>query len=697
MVIKPDRTKIARLNNERYNYVVQRGHTDFCEQARRLDDMYLGAGKQWLDADRQYLEENGRRPIEINEVFDAVNTALGHQIANRVDISYRPRGMGADDDLATALSKVAMQLADNNGYQFVETDVFTDGIIQRRGYFEFRLDFDDNLRGEIRLDSLDPMDVIPDPDAKTYDPDGWKDVIITRWWTLDEIEGHYGDKARRQVESKLDGLSEEDWGEADLDGVRRARIGGESDEAVGSLYEFVEKDGGDDLATISVRIVDRQHWRTTLTKVAVYPTGDIRIIEDATHAQLQHAKQQGAILLNRPMRRVRWTVSTACDVLLHDDWSPFRHFSVIPYFPFFRRGRMVSLVDNLVGPQEMLNKAASQFLHVINTTANSGWIVEAGSLVNMDTEDLETEGAKTGLVLEYEKGTTKPEKIQPNSIPTGIDKLITLGSEKIRMVSGISDAMRGNTPASASGVAIQSLQFGSQLSLSVPLDNMSRTRRFVGQRFLELIQAHMTEPQIFRITETGANGEEKSSDLPINWTSESGEMLNNLTIGEYDAVVTTQPSQITFQNSQFQQAEALKKLIPGFPDDVLVRYSSLADKRAVIEQMNEARKNAGANPLDDAKAKLANSQAVNKSIESLYSAIKTAALLRSDPALAAIADMLAKSGGFVDADMAPIYPEVPGQAVPGLAVDPVNNTNPITPPNPGRGINAGIEAAGAVS
>jgi hypothetical protein len=695
MVIK-DRTDIARRNNERYNYVVQRGHTEYCEIARRLDDMYMGAGKQWLDADRQYLEENGRRPIEINEIFDAINTALGHQIANRVDISYRPRGMGADDDLATSLSKVAMQLADNNGYQFVETDVFADGIVQRRGYFEFRLDFDDNLRGEIRLDSLDPMDVIPDPDAKTYDPDGWKDVIITRWWTLDEIEGHYGKAKRRKVEEKLDGLAEEDWGEADLDGVRRARIGGDSDEPVGSLYEFVEKDGEDARATISVRIVDRQHWRTTMTKVAVYPTGDIRIIEDATPAQLQHARAQGAIILNRPMRRVRWTVSTACDVLLHDDWSPFRHFSIIPFFPFFHRGRMVSLVDNLVGPQEMLNKAASQFLHVINTTANSGWIVQAGSLTNMDTDDLETEGAKTGLVLEYSKEYEAPVKITPNTIPSGIDKLITLGSEKIRMVSGISDAMKGNTPASASGVAIQSLQFGSQLSLSVPLDNMARTRRFVGQRFLEMIQAHMTEPQIFRITETGANGEKKSSDLPINWTGENGEMLNNLTIGEYDAVVTTQPSQVTFQNSQFQQAVELRKLLPEFPGDVLVRYSSLADKRDILEQMAEARKNAGANPLDDAKAKLATSQAVNKSIESLYSAIKTAALLRSDPALAAIADILAKSGGFVDADMAPIYPAVEGAPTPA-AGDPVNNTNPITPPNPGRGVNAGIEAAGVVS
>lgn len=695
MASKHDRnTDIARANNERYSVVAQRGHVQYCQRARINDDMYLGGGRQWDAQDAALLEEQGRKPIEINEIFDAVNTALGHEIANRVDISYKPRGMGADDDTAQTMSKVAMQIADNNDYQYLETEVFTDGLIQERGFLELSLDFDQNVRGEIRAGVLDPMDVIPDPDAKGYDPDTWNDVTITRWWTLDDIEGNYGRAIRDQVESKVHALSDNDWGESEMDGTQRAKFGME--DSVGSTYDFVEMGAGtrkDDMGRVRVRVVDRQHWRTVLTTIAVFPTGDIRAIEDASEQQIQNALRAGAMTYKRPMKRVRWTISTFSDVLLHDDWSPFKHFTVIPFFPYFRRGQSVGLVTNLIGPQEMLNKAASQYLHIINTTANSGWLVEEHSLANMDVEDLEADGAKTGLVIEFKAGTkNKPEKIQPNTVPTGIDRLIDLGSQKIRMVSGISDAMRGQTPPSASGIAIQSLQFGSQLSLSVPLDNLGRTRKMFGQRLLQLIQQNMNEEQIFRITETDNLGKPQTTELVLNQMQGDGSILNDLTLGEYDTIVTTQPSQVTFQNSQFQQALELKKVVPGFPDEFLIRYSNLADKQQVMETMAEAKRNAGVNPLDEARASLAKAQATGKLVESLYSAIKTAATLRQDPALATLADVIAKSAGFVDADAAPIYPAEQAAAAGPPVVAPGNNTNPVTPPNPERGINEGLEA-----
>src|SRR5690554_3386633 len=82
---------IARRNWARYEYGKQRGHAEYCEHALRLEGMYVGGGRQWDEADREQLEEEGRKPFELNEIFDAINTALGHQIQNRVDISYRPR------------------------------------------------------------------------------------------------------------------------------------------------------------------------------------------------------------------------------------------------------------------------------------------------------------------------------------------------------------------------------------------------------------------------------------------------------------------------------------------------------------------------------------------------------------------------------------------------------------------------------
>lgn len=72
----------------------------------------------------------------------AVNAAIGYQISNRMDISFRPRGMGADDDLATVHSKIAMQIADRNHLHWRETEVFADGLIQQRGFYDVRIGFE---------------------------------------------------------------------------------------------------------------------------------------------------------------------------------------------------------------------------------------------------------------------------------------------------------------------------------------------------------------------------------------------------------------------------------------------------------------------------------------------------------------------------------------------------------------------------
>lgn len=682
----------ARANWARYEYGKQRGHFEYCKQAIHNERMYLGRGLQWDDADRAFLEdEQGRKAVEFNEIADAVNTALGNHIQNRVDIAYRPRGSGANVERAATLSKVGMQICDNNDYRHKESQVCADGFIQQRGYLDLRVDYNENLQGEIVIEDLDPLDVIPDPDGKSYDPDSWKDVIVTRWMSLDDIELRYGRRARLNTISMLTAECEgdEDFGEGELDGVRRSKFG--MDESLEPDWE--DRDFGEGDGSVMVRVIDRQHWKMVRAQVALFPTGDIRIMEDATEQQIQHALRAGAMLFKKVVRRIRWTISTYGNALLHDGWSPFQHFTVIPFFPFFRRGQTRGLVDNAIGPQEMLNKAISQYLHIINTTANSGWIVQQNSLTNMSTEDLYDQGAETGLVLEYAKGTDKPEKISPNTVPTGIDKLVSLGSQKIRTVTGISDALRGQAPAGQSGRAIQSLQFGSQLSLAVPLDNLARTRHLFAKRLLKLIQQFMDTPQVMQIVQRGADGGENTEELALNMPQDDGSVLNDLTIGEYSVVVTEQPNAITFENSQFEQAMAMREKGILIPDDVVIRYSSLAEKNDIVKRMQDQAQKV--NPEAQAKAELAlaqamlaRSQAVVKGVEALFSALRASGLLRADPALAGIADMLARSAGFVDQDQAPIFPanvaQGPTPAAPA-------NTNPLTPDNPQAGATSGIE------
>ncbi len=684
-----DRSLIEK-NWLRYQYGKNRGHETYIETARFLEGMYLGGGEQWSDEDKQALKEAGKPFFEFNQILPKINAALGYQISNRMDISFKPRGGATDQALATIMSKVAMQVADNTHLQWKETQVFADGLIQQRGFFDIRMSYDDNMMGEIRVETLDPMDVIPDPDAKDYDPDTWQDVIITRWLTLDEIEGLYGTEKRSEVEGQNN--SDADFGD-ELEDEERNKFGMES---VGGEYGTeVQGDG-----TRRYRVIDRQAWRIENSDVLITLEGDIRPINDLSPLRVQAIEAQGAIKTKRRIRRVRWTVTT-CNTVLFDDWSPFNHFTVVPFFPLFRRGKTRGLVDNAVGPQQMVNKSLSQFVHIVNTTSNSGWITWANTLHNMDEQDIEDRGSETGLHIQVKKDTPTdkmPRKIQPNQIPQGMDRIIERGSHMLENATSINDAMVGNQGREVSGIAIQSRQHAAQQQLSVPLDNLARTRNMLAGRMLDMIQNYYDNPRIMRITETDAQGKEITEELQLNQPMDDGGILNNLTLGEYDIVITEVPTQITFENSQFMQLmEMIDKGAP-IPWSFVLRHSNLAKKQDIIEALEQQQQNQ-TDPLTEAKVKLTEAQAmkaareaVNKAVESQYSAIQTAGVIEQTPQTSPLADSLLRSAGYEDQDAAPIVPEYQqGAEYAPVAPDVPTNTNPLTPANPAVGMNAGIE------
>lgn len=693
---------VARQNWLRYEYVRGRGHTQYCETARRNENYYLGDGLQWDHEVREGLEAQGRPAVEINEILGAVNAACGYQIANRMDITCAPKGQGADDLTAKALNLTFKSELDRLKFRWIESQVFADGQIEQRGYFDLRISTNDNMQGELALCSLDPMDVIPDPDAKSYDPDDWQDVIVTRWLTGDEIEMFWGSTARAAIEA-YNPEGEQDFGDGETDGTERSRFG---DNRTASTYDAQLLDAG----IRRYRVIDRQHHRYEWATVAIYPTGDVVTIDNAaTSLDLQRMMQENVTVTRRRMKRVRWTV-TCCDTVLSDDWSPYRHFTVIPYFPIFRRGRTRGMVDNAISPQDVINKGTSQTLHIINSTANSGWTVEEDSLANMDIEDLEDQGSSTGLVVEYKKGSGKPEKIRANEIPTGLVQLVETAKANFKAVTGINESMLGVGDQDMSGVAIQSRQFAAQQQLAVPLDGLSRTRHMFAMRALEMFQDYYTDQREFRITEMDEFGELKQKTATINEVQPDGSVLHDFTIGKYDIVVTDQPMQITFDNSQFEQIRSMRKdMGVRIPDPLVVRYSNLADKGEVIRAMEQ--QPAQTDPLAEAKAgteqakqeqlrasaaqstaqtKLLEAEAVNQNVTAMYSATRAAAEVAAMPQIASVSDELLRSAGFIDADAPPIVPSIPeGAQIPAPPAS--ESTHPLTPPHPDVGVNAGIE------
>jgi len=558
----------------RYAWLRDNGHLEAVEKMTKCEDFF--AGLQWDKNDMALLKASRRPALTINKIISTISNVLGEQIFNRTDITFRPRNEGATSEVADALTKVFMQIADNNQLSWVRSDVFCDGVVGSRGFFDVRLDFTDSLRGEVRIEQLNPKNVLIDSDADEYDPDKWGDVIVTKWMSPDQIELLYSKTDADLLKGRTESYFPYGYDAIDRE---RDRFGAPRSQYI---YGMSEAESGN---ARNIRVIERQ-WKK-LDKVLHFVdvvTGDTRQVPDDWDEERlqQHLAQNPNLTTTKKLiQRIRWTV-VADNVVLHDDWSPYKHFTVVPYFPYFRRGRTLGLVENLLGPQELLNKVSSQELHVVNTTANSGWKVKRNALANMSIAELEQRGAQTGLVLELDE-IDHADKIQPNQIPSGLDRISYKAEEHIKTISGVSDYMQGFAREDVAAKSVNANKQSGQANLAKVMDNMNRTDFILARNILDMVQEYYTEQRlIFITTDRLTNATEQ---LMVNQPTPEGQIVNNLTLGEYAVVVTNQPERDTFEDSQFDQAMALVEKGIQIPQTFIIQASRLKNKAEIVKSM----------------------------------------------------------------------------------------------------------------
>ncbi len=567
----PIDTALATKQWTRYAWCRDNGHAQFVQKAEKCDAFFRG--DQWDKADKARLENERRPALTINKILSTISNVMGEQIYNRAETSFRPRS-GAPTEVADILTKVFKQISDNNQLDWKRSDMFADGAITSRGFLDVRIGYGDSMQGEVVIDNLNPKNVIIDPDGEEYDPDSWSEVFTTKWVTADDIAVLYNTEDAEYLRNR-----EQSFFPYGYDSIQayRDRFG----DRFNPMYN-----GDYDNSTVlrNIRLIERQYRMLDRQKHFVDPaTGDMRPIpDDFGRDKIAYIVSQfGLEVTTKLVRRIRWTV-IADNVRLHDDWSPYKHFTVVPYFPYFRRGTTIGLVENLLGPQELLNKVSSQELHVINTTANSGWKVKSGNLTNMTVEELEQKGAQTGLVVEVNE-IDGIEKIQPNQVPTGLDRITYKAEEHIKTISGVSDSMQGFDREDVAAKAIQAKRQAGSTNLAKPLDSLTRTDHILARNVLDLVQQFYTEERILTITHDQATGETET--FAVNQVTPEGQIINDLTLGEYDVVVSSVPRRETLEDSQFEQAVALREMGVMIPDSVLIDSSRLMNKKEVIKQM----------------------------------------------------------------------------------------------------------------
>lgn len=560
--------------------------------------------RQWTAEDKKLMVEEGRPALTLNKIAPLVRLVKGYYRQNRTEIHFKPGSDGiADDEVAKSLNLASKEIDERNLTDWVNADVFSSGLITGRGFFDTRLSFEKNIFGEIVERDMDPFSVYVDPEATTYTTESWGFVQTGTWMSIEDIRYAYGEQAAGLVD--FGGGTHGRFpvrGDGGLTGTENditplRSFGLDEDEvrsfdsqyfgAVASYNIFDHMNRERKL----IRVIECQHRVWDRGKFAIdMETGDKRLIparwSNERIAKLEEfcrSKNLPITFAEGMAKRIRWTV-TAADRVLYDKWSLYRDFTITPYFPYFRRGITRGMVEDLLDPQKELNKRRSNFLHILNTMAHSGWMFEEGALSPEMEELLESEGGRPGILLKFRKDHKAPERIMPGIPSRGHELAGTQAEEDIKEIAGINDSALGQIDKVQSGRAVEARQKQAVVGAEEYFDNWDRTQDMKGRVRLNIIQDYYTEPRIVRVR--GDDGKDQITVL--NGVDAAGRIVNNVQTGTFQVVVDKRPMSAAFKEGEFNEAMEMRKEGIPIPDDILIDLSSVPGKEVIKQRLQQA-------------------------------------------------------------------------------------------------------------
>lgn len=591
----PQEYGIVEANLDRWSRAGQ-GHYEWAQRAVLATD--FTENRQWTAAERELLRVEGRPCITKGYIAPLMRLLIGYFRQNGYDISVTPGTDGSGKQVtAETITHLIKMICEANGSRWNDGEVFSDGLIAGRGYWDLRLDFSKSIFGEINERVVDPFDGRIDPEAETYNPDGWGFWSEERWLSISDIFTLFGANGLDAAQILTDGRMPIVSGTSRFDretprpqrgfGLEEIFDRGYNTTLMGfnrSLDEHIN------LNRKVIRVVDCQHRVLKRVQYLVdLQTGMEKILPTDWPREKIQRVLQWAQLREVPVdirsgikKVVRWT-TTAADRVLYDGWSPYDDFTIVPYFSYFRRGMTMGAVDALIDSQKEMNKRSSAMLHIVMTTANSGWLEEEGSLDELNSALLSEEGGRPGIRVKYKKGSTPPQKIQPSIPPTAMKMLVDQSEYDMKQIAGINDSALGNLDQAQSGKAILARQKQSAVGTEMYFDNFSRSKELKGRKIMTLIQSFYTEERIFRTV--GDDGNDVL--MTINQRNAAGEIANNVIMGTYEVVVDEAPMSASFQSAQFEEAIKMVQAGIPIPPDILVEMSSMPKKDEIKQRLKE--------------------------------------------------------------------------------------------------------------
>ena len=506
---------------------------DSTNRAEALMDVKFAAGDQWPVEIQNSRNLESRPCLTINKIDAYIRQVTNQQRMQRPRIKVHPVNNLSDYKIAQVIEGITRHIEVNSNADTAYDTAFDYAVRMGWGYWRINTRYtrEDSFDQEIYIDTIDnPFTVYFDPNSIL--PDG-------------------SDAERCLITTVMDKK------------IFRENYPGADDGA-----NFQQRSTGDDTASWitkeDIRVAEYFWIERERAKLYLLSDGTSGFADSDNFFARVEASGLTVVDERDSFRKaVKWMKCTAMEVL-EEKTMAGKYIPVVPCYGaqviVDDKRKKYGLVRFAKDPQRMYNFWRTSMTESVALAPKAKWLLAEGQ-----DEGHENEWAMANIkstpVLRYKQKDIEgqpaptPTRLQPEPPPTGIMEAAGAISADLQMVLGIMDPNQlpsGNI----SGKALQGQQNQVDLSNFHFYDNMTRSIRHTGKIILDLIPKIYDTQRVMRII--GSDGQPDMTT--INEKNEIGEVLNDVTVGEYDVVMDTGPG---FQSKRQQAVESMMPLLTG--------------------------------------------------------------------------------------------------------------------------------------
>lgn len=537
--------------------------SEWRKQAR--EDYKLYSGDQWDDESKKVLLDQARPVVSFNRIQPTINVVSGHEISNRQEIRYIPREMG-DVTVSELVTSAAKWFREEADAEDEESDAFRDTLICGMGWLENRLDHERDPDGKPTCDRLDPLEFLADRYARKPNL-----TDARRIWRVRKI-------ARIDAQDMFP-----DADPAMLNASWADSYFGESNDHIHNNHKpAYQNDGPPQNDGDEVTIVECQWFeREDIVRFMDPMTGQESRLSPAEFGKaMKRLEAMGipgdAIQSVKQKAIVRYRAFLGREVLQGPEPTTCpKHFSYqcVTGLRDQATGTWFGLVRPMADPQRWANKFFSQTLHIINSTAKGGVMMEAGAAE--DQRQFEASWARSDAVTWLKTGALSAGRIQPKpqtQFPAGIWQMMDFAITAIRDATGVNQEMLGLRDASQPGVLEMQRKQAGMTIISAFFDSLRRYRKISGEIILYILQNDVPDGRIVRVV-----GKEKEQNVAL---------MKDQMLGDYDIIVDEAPTSPNVKDRTWSLVQPLLPMLPPQAQLAMLDYAPLPE--SAVQKIKDA-------------------------------------------------------------------------------------------------------------